>query len=49
MRLPGSRVALVREHNRRLAQAAGAGTLLVDCERLAARIGKQRWIDPRLR
>jgi FkbH-like protein len=48
MRLPGSRVSLVRELNRRLADAAGSSVLLVDCERLAARLGKQRWIDPRL-
>ncbi len=48
MRLPGSRVSLVRELNRRLAVAAGNEVLLVDTERLAARIGKQRWFDPRL-
>jgi FkbH-like protein len=48
LRLPASRPSLVRELNRRLAEAAGADVLLVDCERLAARIGKQRWIDPRL-
>ncbi len=48
LRLPGSRPSLVRELNRRLAAAARSDVLLVDCERLAARIGKQRWIDPRL-
>jgi len=48
MRLPGSRVSLVREVNRRLAERAGSDVLLVDCERLAARIGKRHWIDPRL-
>jgi FkbH-like protein len=48
MRLPGSSVSLVRELNRRLAAAAGANVLLVDVERLAARVGKQRWFDPRL-
>ncbi len=48
MRLSGSRVSLVREFNRRLAQAAGNDALLVDCERLAARVGKRRWIDERL-
>ena len=47
-RLPGSRVALVRELNRRLAAEAGSHTLLVDAERLAARIGKARWDDPRM-
>ncbi len=48
LRLAGSRPSLVRELNRRLAAAAGADVLLVDCERLAARIGKRRWLDPRL-
>jgi FkbH-like protein len=48
LRLPASRPSLVRELNRRLAQSAGADVLLVDCERLAGRIGKQRWVDPRL-
>lgn len=48
LRLPGSRISLVRELNRRLAEAAGNSVLLVDCERLAARLGKQRWDDPRL-
>jgi FkbH-like protein len=48
MRLPTSRVTMVRELNRRLAQAAGEEVLLVDCERLAARLGKSRWEDPRL-
>ncbi len=47
-RLPGSRVSLVRELNRRLAAAAGSQTLLVDVERLASRMGKSRWEDPRL-
>jgi FkbH-like protein len=48
LRLPGSRVSLVRELNRRLAHGAGNDVLMVDCERLAARIGKRRWLDPRL-
>ena len=48
MRLEGSRSSLVHELNRRLAIAAGSQVLLVDCDRLAARIGKQRWCDPRL-
>jgi FkbH-like protein len=47
-RVPGSRVTLVRELNRRLAEAAGADVLLLDAERLAARIGKRRWLDARL-
>lgn len=48
LRTPASRPSLVRELNRRLADAAGEEVLLLDCERLAARIGKQRWHDPRL-
>jgi FkbH-like protein len=48
MRLPASRVSLVRELNRRLAAAAGTSVLLIDTDRLAARLGKQRWFDPRL-
>ncbi len=48
LRLPSSRPSLVRELNRRLADEAGEDVLLIDCERLAARIGKRDWIDPRL-
>jgi FkbH-like protein len=48
MRMPASRISLVRELNRRLAAAAGTDVLLVDTERLAARLGKHRWLDPRL-
>ena len=48
MRLPASRVSLVRELNRRLAAAAGSDVLLIDTDRLAARLGTQRWFDPRL-
>jgi FkbH-like protein len=47
-RLPESRIAAVRELNRSLALAAGNDVLLVDCERLAAGMGKRRWLDPRL-
>ncbi len=47
-RLPGSRISLVRELNRRIATAAGADVLLVDTERLAAHLGKQSWLDARL-
>lgn len=47
--LPGSRLGVVREANRRLAQAAAEqGVLLVDCERAAARMGKESWHDARL-
>ena len=48
LRLPGSKLSLVRELNARLGAAAGSSVLLVDCERLASRIGKQSWLDPRL-
>jgi FkbH-like protein len=48
LRLPASRVSLVRELNSRLAHEAGNEVLLVDCERLAARVGKRHWFDPRL-
>jgi predicted enzyme involved in methoxymalonyl-ACP biosynthesis len=48
MRLASSRLSLVRELNHRLAEEAGSDVLLVDCERLAARIGKARWTDARL-
>jgi FkbH-like protein len=47
-RLPGSRISIVRELNQRLARAAGDDVLLIDTERLAARVGKRRWLDPRL-
>jgi FkbH-like protein len=48
MRLPGSRISLVRALNARLAEAAADEVLLVDCERIAARIGKRQFVDPRL-
>jgi FkbH-like protein len=48
LRLPGSRPSLVRELNARLGAAAGSNVLLVDCDRLASRLGKGRWCDPRL-
>jgi len=48
LRMPGSRVSLVRELNRRLAQSAAGDVLMVDCERLAAGHGKLRWLDPRM-
>jgi FkbH-like protein len=46
-RLPGSRYAMAQALNARLAEAAGDGVALVDCERLAATYGKERWLDPR--
>jgi FkbH-like protein len=47
LRLPGSRPSLVAELNSRLAQSAGKDVLLIDCERLAGRVGKRVWLDPR--
>jgi FkbH-like protein len=47
-RVAGSRIAVVRTANERLAEAAGGDVLLIDTERLAARMGKQQWLDPRL-
>ena len=43
----GSRPAMLAALNARLAEAAGDDVLLVDCERLAALVGKRRWFDPR--
>ncbi len=48
LRTPESRLTLVRELNARLGASAASNVLLVDCERLAARIGKRSWFDPRL-
>jgi FkbH-like protein len=48
LRLDSSRLSLVRDFNRHLAHDAGDDVLLVDCERLAARVGKRHWLDPRL-
>ena len=43
--LPGARHAMVSDLNRQLAQAAGAGVSIVDCDRLASTVGKDRWFD----
>ena len=48
LRLETSRPSLVRRLNERLAAAAGSDVLVVDCDRLASRIGKAEWADPRL-
>jgi len=48
LRIPGTRLSLVRELNARLGAEAGSTVLLVDVERLAGALGKQRWLDPRL-
>lgn len=46
-RLPGSRYMMTQAVNTGLGQAAGTAVSIVDCERLSALIGKQRWCDPR--
>lgn len=46
-RLPGSRYMMAQAVNARLGEAAANAVSLVDCERLSAFIGKQRWCDPR--
>lgn len=46
-RLPGSRYGLLQRLNARLGEAAGNEVALVDCERLAALWGKERWFDDR--
>ncbi|MDR4474238.1 MAG: HAD-IIIC family phosphatase, partial [Nitrospira sp.] len=46
-RLPGSRYMMTQALNMGLGQAAGTAVSIVDCERLSALIGKQRWCDPR--
>lgn len=46
-RLPGSRYMMTQAVNTGLGQAAGSAVSIVDCERLSALIGKQRWCDPR--
>ncbi|MEO8340731.1 MAG: HAD-IIIC family phosphatase [Nitrospirota bacterium] len=46
-RLPGSRYMMTQALNARLGEEAGSTVSLVDCERLSALFGKQRWCDPR--
>ncbi len=46
-RLPGSRYMMTQAVNARLGEAASHTASLVDCERLSAFLGKQRWCDPR--
>jgi FkbH-like protein len=46
-RLPGSRHAMLHALNAALGKAAGTDVLLVDCDRLAAGWGKDRWFDDR--
>jgi FkbH-like protein len=46
-RMPGSRDRMLRRLNRELADAAGDDVLIVDCDRVAAAFGKDRWFDDR--
>ena len=46
-RLPGSRYAMTARVNVGLGEAAGEAVSIVDCERLAGTIGKERWFDQR--
>ena len=46
-RLSGSRYNMIQALNARLGEEAGAEVSIVDCERLSAWVGKQRWFDPR--
>ena len=46
-RLSGARSTMIQELNLQLGKEAGNDILLVDCERLASKFGKQRWFDPR--
>ena len=46
-RLTGSRYAMTQSVNAALGATAGAKVRILDCERLSALIGKQKWFDPR--
>jgi len=46
-RLPGSRDEMLRALNTELAKRAGADVIIVDCDRIASAIGKDRWFDDR--
>lgn len=47
VRVPGSRFMMTQQLNARLGQHAGNDVSIVDCDRLSAWIGKQRWFDAR--
>ena len=46
-RLPGTRYRAIQALNLRLGEEACGTVSIVDCERLSAVFGKQRWFDPR--
>jgi FkbH-like protein len=46
-RLPGSRYGMTQALNARLGELAGTRVSILDCERLSALVGKQRWFDDR--
>jgi FkbH-like protein len=46
-KLPGSRYMMTHALNARLGEQAASAVSIVDCERLSALFGKQRWFDPR--
>lgn len=46
-RVPGSRYRMLHAVNAQLGEHAGADVSIVDCERLSAWIGKQKYFDPR--
>jgi FkbH-like protein len=46
-RVPASRDEMLRALNTRLGSAAGDGVAIVDCDRIAATVGKNRWFDAR--
>jgi FkbH-like protein len=46
-RVPGSRAAMLAAVNAELGRAAADQVALVDCDRLAAEVGKRRWFDAR--
>jgi FkbH-like protein len=45
--IDGSRHAMMQAVNRELALAAGDDVSIVDCDRLAAEVGRDRWFDDR--
>ncbi len=47
LRVRGTRDEMLQALNARLAEAAGETTLIVDCDRIAAAVGKFHWFDDR--